>query len=313
MTQLPPLPPSQMPPAPPPEEAAPPKPKKHLAFRYVLGILGVLILIAGAMANVVPVIVLVVAVYVALLTLGVVGIARSSAAIARQTANRRQAVTQLVSNLLAILILLLPASVVAPALLRSREMSKVANCGMNLSNIRKAIEIYKLQNDGQFPPNLDAILKHSDLSAKMLRCPANRSSNGSSYFYCAPEGDDPALATIVACDVAPVHISHGRTKTARNYLRADLSVQSCTESTFQQLLQNPENHRFANELAQAATLTPRERTTYTAPPSQEHRPLDSAKTSEMRPEEPGQPTVDEDELDQSPVAAEWNQANGVRK
>jgi len=141
---------------------------------------------------------------------------------------------------------------------------------MNLVQMGRAIAIYQAENDDQFPPNLDVLLDDDDaLSPRALRCPADSTpdaqlNGGSSYFYCAPE-DEADSTTIIACDVAPVHPRHRGSNNARNYLRADLSVHPCTEPEFQQLLQQPENSRFAEELAKGVNLTPQERVTYIAP------------------------------------------------
>jgi len=268
MTQLPPQVP--IPPVPPPDGVVPPKRKKNLVIGgYVAAFLSVLILIAGAMLGIMPKFMAFLAVPVVILVLAIVGMMSAATAIARQTADRGQAVGKLVLSLFVVLLLLFAASVIAPPLFTAGNMSKASGCGMNLSNIGKAIAIYKAQNHEQFPPNLAVLLGEDALSPKTLHCPTDGSKalvNGSSYFYCAPDGDkDVVSTTIIACDIAPVHPVGGNRVITRNYLRADLSVQKSTEPGFQRLLQQPENRRFAEELAKGVTMTPPERVTYIAP------------------------------------------------
>jgi len=177
--------------------------------------------------------------------------------------------------LLAVSMIMLVVSILMPGQTKAREAAKTAACNMNLSNIGKAVATYQSENHDQFPPNLEVFLKEDGgLSPRTLRCPSDglpdAPLDGTSYFYCAPEGDDIDPATIIACDVAPVHaLSTGGRKELRNYLRANLSVQRCTESEFQQLLQQPENRRFAEELAKGVNMTPRERIKYIAPRDEE--------------------------------------------
>jgi len=258
MTQLPPSPPPQMPhvspqPFPPQYGVVLSKPTKGLAVAgLVLGILSVLLPGVGIL-------------------LALVGIVLSAIAISRR-AGRGLAIAGLLLSILGLLIIPLTLMIVLPKLSTARDLAKTTGCGMNLSNIGKEIAVYQYQpeNNGQFPPNLAVLIEEGTVLPTSLHCPTDgwskASFNGSSYFYCAPEGDEINDAAVIACDVAPVHTRDLRgNKEARNYLRADLSVQTCTETEFQQLLQKPENRRFAEELAKGVNMTPQNRVTYTAP------------------------------------------------
>jgi len=258
-----------MPPVPPqepvpPDGVAPPVQKKGLAVGgYVLGGLSVLLPLASTMMGAAWIFFLVAGVLSA-----IAGLVLSVSALAKQTAGRGLAIRGLVLSLLSVLAVSLVASIVLPAELSRKGNAQAAGCGMNLSILGKCVAIYRAWNHDQFPPNLEALMDDGSggLSPKDLRCPTDgppdAAFHGTSYFYCAPDGDDETA--IIACDIAPVH-PRGGGKKARNVLRADLSVHACTESEFQKLLQKPENRRFAEELAKGVTMTPQERVTYIAP------------------------------------------------
>jgi hypothetical protein len=166
-------------------------------------------------------------------------------------------------------------------LARARDCGKSAACGMNLSNLGKAIAIYRASYDNQSPPSLDAIMQDGSQWSRMLVCfhdPYfwdNRyrtdDYDGSSYFYCAPTNNDdydmPAdKASIMACDTVPRHLAAiFRFDRYYHALLSNHSVQRYTESEFQRELQKPHNRRFAEELAKGANMTPQERLHYIAP------------------------------------------------
>lgn len=258
MTQLPPQVPS------PPHNIVLPKQKKGLAIGgFVLGSLSALVLLDGIVGHTVPMLIAL----VAAMLLATGGIVLSTVALVRKTAGHRLAYRGLELSVLSVLACLLVLWAIAPYLAKSWDVSKAARCSMNLSDLGKAIEVYQSNSHGQFPPNLAVLLNEGRLSSpQILRCPKDNSPKtsliGSSYFYCVPEDDASARTTIIACDVA-LHHYHDNSNAARIYLLANLSVQRGSESYFQQLLQMPENRRFADELAKGIKMTPYERVTYT--------------------------------------------------
>jgi len=238
MTQLPP---------PIPLQVAGTEQKNRLAvWGLVLGIFSVFIPVAGML-------------------LAMVGIVISGKALARKTlAGQGMAAAGMTLCILGWLAQLVLMLTLLPPLTNARELTKSARCAMNLSQIGKAIAIYGAAHNDRFPPNLDVLLKDGSLTAETLHCPAHTSA-GCSYFYRAPDDDEIGSGTIIICDVAFHSRKYRVNNTDRNYLRADLSVQRSSESGFPQLLQQPENRRFAEELAKGVTMTPQERVTYTAP------------------------------------------------
>jgi len=163
-------------------------------------------------------------------------------------------------------------------LARARDMGKSSGCAMNLSNLGKAIGLYRVSYDNQYPPNLNAILRDGQ-SGKGLMCPHDPAlrdnlwdeREGSSYFYCTPQNNDGYDmpnddASIIACDIAPFHLAAVfRFDRCRNVLLSNGSVQRYTESEFQQDLQKPQNRRFAEEWAKGEKMSPQKRLHYIAP------------------------------------------------
>jgi general secretion pathway protein G len=64
----------------------------------------------------------------------------------------------LVEVLLVVLILAVLASVVIPRIAGSAGAAKDAKCDSNLSNLRRALELYCVNNDGEYPPS-DAVFQ----------------------------------------------------------------------------------------------------------------------------------------------------------
>lgn len=59
----------------------------------------------------------------------------------------------LIEVLLVVLILAVLASVVIPRIAESAGDAKDAKCACNLANLRRALELYCLNNDGEYPAN----------------------------------------------------------------------------------------------------------------------------------------------------------------
>jgi len=76
------------------------------------------------------------------------------------------------------------AAVLMPALAKVRQQAKKVVSGTNLSGIGKAMLIYANDNDGQYPPDLETLVKFTDLSPKALTCPrVPEDFPGKHYIY----------------------------------------------------------------------------------------------------------------------------------
>lgn len=143
-------------------------------------------------------------------------------------------------------------SVAGPALMipilmislgQARELAKRASCGTHLNSIGMAVLMYQSENNDQFPPDLNALVRAGQ-PAGLFICPSATRGRTSDYFY-APAPTGAPLSTIIACDLAGNH------KDFRNVLVASGSITNMHEAEFQAALAKPENADFAAKLRQA--------------------------------------------------------------
>jgi hypothetical protein len=209
--------------------------------------------------------------------LAVVGLVLSIKAIKRKTA-RDIAITGLVASLLGLLLVIAFVAFVTVGWNNKGVWNGIGTCGSRIYSIGRAVEIYRAENADQYPPNLEALIQdHAFYYGRELpRCPLDGSSEGTSYFYCAPwngpnaQEGAPATNCIIACEVMAAHPVTGffgpdESNKRRHILWSDGTIELYTESEFQQELQQPENRRFAREFAKGIQMTPQERVTYIAP------------------------------------------------
>ena len=57
------------------------------------------------------------------------------------------------------------------SLQRARSLTKRSICGTNLNFMGQAMASYSEENEGQYPPNLDILIKETDISSKGVVCP----------------------------------------------------------------------------------------------------------------------------------------------
>ena len=94
------------------------------------------------------------------------------------------------------------ASILMPALARTRELSHRVVSGSNLSGIGKTFVIYAIDDDeGRYPPNLEKLVELNYLSAKQLESPLKpKGFDGPSYIYIAGQNATMHPGNIVAYD-----------------------------------------------------------------------------------------------------------------
>lgn len=74
--------------------------------------------------------------------------------------------------------------IIWPAMSRARQQALVCRCLANLRQIGLAMELYADGHAGNYPPNLDVLVKQGYVTTNVLVCPAATSqSNGFSYTY----------------------------------------------------------------------------------------------------------------------------------
>jgi prepilin-type processing-associated H-X9-DG protein len=68
--------------------------------------------------------------------------------------------------------LALMISILLPALNRAREVANRVKCANNMRQIGLAMELYKNDNHGAYPPDLGILTKTEDLAASVFACPS---------------------------------------------------------------------------------------------------------------------------------------------
>jgi len=145
-----------------------------------------------------------------------------------QLKGQGMAIAGLVVALLATIII--PVSILMPALGRARELAKRVQCQSNLSAVGRSVVMYRNEYRGEMPPTLEILFDTEGLSPLSLICPSSDDvSGGNSYIY---RGNDlPADANgelIVAYDKYENHKGE-----CRNVLFYNSSVKRLEELFFE--------------------------------------------------------------------------------
>ncbi len=143
------------------------------------------------------------------------------------------AITSSISILVSLLLLLLIA-ILMPALSRARGLAQSVACAAQLQGLGTAVTMYQLDNNDQFPPDLQALVDAEYASENILICPAlHNSPDQVHYIYrgAGLTGDIPGQLIIIY-EPATNH-THGE----QNVLFADSSVQRVTDDKFSVLMQ----------------------------------------------------------------------------
>jgi prepilin-type processing-associated H-X9-DG protein len=147
------------------------------------------------------------------------------------------AISGIVLGGLGILILPLMIAILLPSLNRARETANRVKCGNNMRQIGLALKLYANENRGQFPPNLELLLKTQDITADVFVCPscndttapgadvqtqaANLSKGGHlSYVYISGFTDIAGAETILLYEPITNHAGDGG-----NFLFGDAHVE----------------------------------------------------------------------------------------
>lgn len=85
----------------------------------------------------------------------------------------------------------LATSILLPSLAQSREVAKRAVSAANLHSIGVACYAYAMDQDGEFPDNLDQLLHSGAIVQKMLRSPRDPSDDESAVSYVYLAGQSP--------------------------------------------------------------------------------------------------------------------------
>lgn len=125
---------------------------------------------------------------------------------------------------------------------RARRRADLLRCRSNLHLITLACQQYAAEQDGKYPPNLEALERYVG-SADCFQCPAT----GRKYIYAPGPGAGRRLwdyesDAIVACD------EKGNHEDGRNVAFADGHVQFVSEQHFQELLSRRANRHLAERL-----------------------------------------------------------------
>lgn len=102
--------------------------------------------------------------------------------------------------------------VTLPAISRARATARRSLCAANLNGIGQAIYLHANEHDGQFPENLDVLLKAEAIESKMLVCPASGRKEGDPkpcYAYIAGQTMKSDPKNVLVYDVEAFHGSEG--------------------------------------------------------------------------------------------------------
>ena len=183
----------------------------------------------------------------------ILGITLGAVSLVKRRAGTGLAIGGIVTGSVGIMIML--AQLIAFAILLpsisfgSVEDALQVSCRYNLHAIGHALQMYSVDKDGKFPPNLQVLVSGDYIESDAFFCPSAEQSNGkesgSDYFYLPPSsaGDDPMK--IIACDLKSNH------KGGRNVLKLDGCVEFLSDENFRwELEMLPCNSAFAEALRQ---------------------------------------------------------------
>lgn len=219
-----PPPPMQIPPLPRPAPPPPPRPAQSISQAYqpmaatksqavswafwamVLGLIG-LIPVLG-------------------LATGLLGLVFGIVALIKKTSKKGLAITGIVAGGLAVLFIPIHITV----LMSQKYIAQTVVCSHNFNQIGKAISLYKTRHGGQYPPNLQALVKEGFLKEESLTCPVeNEQGKKGGYAYRRPQGTNNTV--LIAWDLVP-HRSGKNGVSGRNVLDAGLKIRFVDEKNF---------------------------------------------------------------------------------
>jgi prepilin-type processing-associated H-X9-DG protein len=136
-------------------------------------------------------------------------------------------------------------SIMLPAVSKARSMARQLVCASQMTEIGKAMRVYRDKNQGAYPPELSILVPQAGLDSKNLVCPSSEDKSPDFYVY---RGADlkmlDELELIVVHDIAGNHL----TNDARNVLFADGRVQKLSEDEFECAIAKDNQIRRASEL-----------------------------------------------------------------
>lgn len=160
------------------------------------------------------------------LATGLIGLVLGIVALTKKTSKKGLAITGIVSGGLAVLFIPIHITVFTG----QKYIAQTVVCSHNLNQIGKAISSYQLRHGGQYPLNLQELVKEGLLSEKSLTCPfENQQGKKDSFAYRRPQGIKNTV--LIAWDNVP-HKSGKSGESGRNVLDSGLKVRFIDEKNF---------------------------------------------------------------------------------
>lgn len=140
----------------------------------------------------------------------------------RESLSRADAAFTLIELLIVIAIMAIMASLLLPALAKSKERGRTAACLSNLHQVGVALQLFVQENDNLMPvmydvfvrtnePSIDIVLSNHFGKARILQCPSDSRNlfrlTGSSYSWNSlVNGQDAEHLSVFAIDFDPFNI-----------------------------------------------------------------------------------------------------------
>lgn len=164
------------------------------------------------------------------LATGILGLAFGIVALMKNTTKKGLAITGLVAGGLACLLIPFHINLLKDTIAGAKFGAQTVVCSQNLNEVGKAISAYQNRHAGQYPPNLQVLVKEGLLTEKSLTCPVkNQQGKNGGYTYRRPQSASGTV--LIAWDLVP-HSSGKSGVSGRNVLDSGLKVRFVEEKNF---------------------------------------------------------------------------------
>jgi serine/threonine protein kinase/HEAT repeat protein len=164
------------------------------------------------------------------LATGLLGLVFGIVALVKDTSKKGLAITGVVAGGLACLLIPFHVNLLKVTIAGAKFGAQTVVCSQNLTDIGRSISAYQARHGGQYPPNLQVLVKEGLLAEKSLTCPVeNQKGRKGGYGYRRPQGTSGTV--LIAWDLVP-HSMGKNAVAGRNVLDSALNVRFVEEKNF---------------------------------------------------------------------------------